>query len=83
MAGLHLTLNGSLLLAALRAVGAAGVELAAGGGIRGRGDGALQHDAVHLHRGIGDGDGGEQGLSVGVQGIAEDVLRGAVLHEIA
>ena len=59
------------------------MELAALGRVGGRRDAALQHDTVHLHRGIGDGDGGEQGFGVGVQRVAEDILRGAILHQIA
>ena len=77
VARLQLTLDRSFLLAAGHAVGAAGVELAALGRVGGRRDAALQHDTVHLHRGIGDGDGGEQGFGVGVQRVAEDILRGS------
>ena len=59
------------------------MELAACGRIgRGR-NGALQHDAVHLGRGVRHGDGGEQSLGVGVQRILEDVLGSAVFHQVA
>ena len=83
MARLDLTLDGSLLLTALHAVRAAGVELAALRRVGGGGDGAFEHDALHLHRRVGDGDGGEERLRVGVEGIAEDVFLRAILHEVA
>ena len=64
VARLQLALDGDLLLAAFHAVGAAGVELTALGWIGGGRDAALQHDPVHLHRGIGHRNGGEQSLGV-------------------
>ena len=83
VARLDLTLLRHLGLALLHAVGAAGMELAASRRIRRGGNGALQHDTIHLHRGIRHRDGRKQGLGVGVQRVAEDVLRSAVLHQIA
>ena len=83
VARLDLLLLRGLVLALLHAVGTAGVELASGGGIGGGGNGALQHNPVHLRRGVRDGDGGEECLGVGVQGVLEDVHRVAVLHQVA
>ena len=83
VAGLDLALLRHLGLALLHALGAAGVELAACGGIGGGRNGTLQHNAVHLGRGVRHGDGGEQGLGVGVQRILEDILGGAVFHQVA
>ena len=67
MARLNFREIGTAVLADLHAVLAAGVELAAAGGIGGRGDAALQDDAVHLVVGVRHRYGGEQGLGVGVQ----------------
>ena len=83
MARLDLALDGCLLLAAGHAVGAAGVELAALGRVGGRGNGAFQHDAVHLDRRVRHGNGGEERLRVGVERITEDVRFRAVFHQVA
>jgi len=83
VAGLNLALNGLFHLAALHAVGAAGVELAALGGISGRGNGAFQNYAVHLGIGVGNRNCREQSLGIGVERIAEDILGLTVLNKIA
>ena len=83
MARLDLTLLRRFGLAALRGIGAAGVELAAGRRVgRGR-DGALQHHALALDSRVRDGNGREQRLGVGVQRMAKNVVGLAVLHQIA
>ena len=71
------------VFAHLHALDAAGVEFAALGRVRGAGDAALEHDAVHFRVRIGDGNRGKQRLGVGVQGIAEDIRRRAVFHEVS
>src|SRR3954469_7209674 len=48
-------------------LGAARVEAAAGGGVDGRGHVALEHNAVALAHGVGDGDGGEECARVWVE----------------
>ena len=83
MARLDLTLLRRFGLAALRGIGAAGVELAAGRRVgRGR-DGALQHHALALDSRVRDGNGREQRLGVGVQRVGKNVVGLAVLHQIA
>ena len=71
------------LAAGLRGVGTAGGEAAAGRGIDGGGDLAVEDlplvGIVDVHR----GDGGEQRLGVGVHGIAEQLLGGAFFHHLA
>ena len=82
MARLSLTLLGCLGLAALGGIGAAGMELAASRRIGRGGNGASS--TIRSIFTVGSGtDGREQGLGVGVQRVAEDVLRSAVLHQIA
>ena len=83
MARLDLTLLRRFGLAALRGIGAAGVELAAGRRVgRGR-NGTLQHDALPLDRRVRDGNGREQRLGVGVQRVGKNVVGLAVLHQVA
>ena len=76
MARLDLTLLRRFGLAALRGIGAAGVELAAGRRVgRGR-DGALQHHALALDSRVRDGNGREQRLGVGVQRVGKNFSLG-------
>jgi FtsZ-binding cell division protein ZapB len=64
-------------------LGAAGVEAAAGGRVDGRGHVALEDDAVALVRGVGDGDGGEQGARVGVERVGVQLLGRGHLDDAA
>ena len=74
----------ALLAADGQGPGAAGVEAAAGGGIGRAGQVAGELDLVAAHgfaRHLGDG--GEQGLGVGVLGVAVQVLLVGQLHHVA
>ena len=62
---------------------AAGLEGAAGRRVHRRGDVALEHDVRLLDAGVGDRDGREQRLGVGVVGRLEDLVGGADLDHVA
>lgn len=68
--------------AAVCGVGAASGEPAAGRRVHGTGDLSLQHaaGAGPFHFRIGNGDGGNEGLGVGVQGVGVQLLRRTLLH---
>ncbi len=63
--------------------GAAWVEVAARGRVQRGGDVAPQDRPLLLRPGDGDGRGGEQGLGVGVQGVAEQVVLRSDLHDLS
>ena len=68
---------GLLFAAAGLAVGATGVEVAAGGGIDGAGDVTGEDLSVESVSGVGGWNGAEQRFRVGVRGVLEDFFDGA------
>ena len=51
--------------------------------IDGRSDLALDGDALLLYAQLGNGDGGQQRLGIGVQGIGKQLLGGRFFHDLA
>ena len=58
-------------------------EGAALGWVDGGGDVALEEDAAGLFFRVGAGDGGEEGLGVGVDGVVDDLVGGSELDDLA
>ena len=74
---------GDVLEAALLRHPAARRETAAGLGVDGAGNFALdQVDLLVAHGNVVNGDGGQQGLGIGMAGIGEQLVRGGPLHAL-
>ncbi len=84
VAGAKLAPFGILLAADIDGDGTAIVEAAGGRGIEGRGNVAGENDPVAsaLNGRVWDGDGGEEGLSVGVEGFAVEGVAGGKLDDL-
>ena len=71
MTGGHFLEGRALLTAPVGGVGAAAGKAAAGAQVHGAGDAAVEHDALAagLQLGVGQRDGREHGLGIGVEGM--------------
>ena len=83
----HIPQGGGLLPAPLRGVPAAPGELAARRRVDGAGDLALQTDTgrlpLDLDLRVRNGDGGQQRLGIGVEGVAVQLSGAGDLHDVA